>query len=124
MTKVLEISHLNKTFGKFQALSDVSFTVNQGQVFGFLGPNGAGKTTTIRSVLGLLKRDSGTIKLMGEDATGNVLDTHKHIAYVPGDVYLWPNLTGGETIDLLLRMGGHARTKRHRVVASGLGNAA
>ena len=93
MTKVLEISHLNKTFGKFQALSDVSFTVNQGQVFGFLGPNGAGKTTTIRSVLGLLKRDSGTIKLMGEDATGNVLDTHKHIAYVPGDVYLWPNLT-------------------------------
>ncbi len=90
MMKVLEISHLNKTFGKFQALSDVSFTVNQGQVSGFLGPNEVGKTTTIRSVLGLLKRDSGTMKLMGEDATGNVLDTHKHIAYVPGEVIYGP----------------------------------
>ncbi|GAK30502.1 ABC transporter ATP-binding protein [Weissella oryzae SG25] len=112
MTKVLELDRVNKYFGKFQALKDVTFSINQGEVFGFLGPNGAGKSTTLRTILGLLKEDSGSIKILGQDAQANVLESHQKIAYVPGDVFLWPNLTGGEIIDLLLRLGGHPRTDR------------
>ncbi|MBJ7689538.1 ATP-binding cassette domain-containing protein [Weissella confusa] len=102
----------SEPFGKFQALQNVSFEVREGEVFGFLGPNGAGKSTTIRTILGLLHKDGGEIKLLGEDATKNVVNVHKQLAYVPGDVFLWPNLTGGEIIDLLLKLGGHQRTDK------------
>ncbi|MBJ7617944.1 ABC transporter ATP-binding protein [Weissella confusa] len=110
--EVLVVKDLQKRFGKFQALKNVSFEVREGEVFGFLGPNGAGKSTTIRTILGLLHKDGGEIKLLGEDATKNVVNVHKQLAYVPGDVFLWPNLTGGEIIDLLLKMGGHQRTDK------------
>ena len=110
--EVLVVKNVTKKFGKFEALKNVSFAVNEGEVFGFLGPNGAGKSTTIRVILGLLKKDSGDIQLLGQDATRDVVKVHRQLAYVPGDVFLWPNLTGGEIIDLLLKMGGHPRTDR------------
>lgn len=110
--EVLVVKNVTKNFGKFEALKNVSFAVNEGEVFGFLGPNGAGKSTTIRVILGLLKKDSGDIQLLGQDATRDVVKVHRQLAYVPGDVFLWPNLTGGEIIDLLLKMGGHPRTDR------------
>lgn len=110
--EVLVVKNVTKKFGKFEALKNVSFAVNEGEVFGFLGPNGAGKSTTIRVILGLLKKDSGDIQLLGQDATRDVVKVHRQLAYVPGDVFLWPNLTGGEIIDLLLKMGGHPRTGR------------
>lgn len=112
MAKILEVINLNKKFGHFQALNNVSFSLNEGEVFGFLGPNGAGKSTTLRTILGLLRPDSGQIKILDRDANKKVVQTHRNLAYVPGDVYLWPNLTGGEIIELLLRMGGHTRTQR------------
>lgn len=112
MTKILEVNDLNKKFGRFQALTNVSFSLNEGEVFGFLGPNGAGKSTAIRIILGLLRPNSGEITILGKDATKKIVKTHQNLAYVPGDVYLWPNLTGGEIIELLLKMGGHPRTKR------------
>ena len=112
MSDVLQVSHVVKKFGQTTVLKDISFTIEAGEVFGFLGPNGAGKSTTIRTILGLLQPTSGQIKLLGQDITTHVVQTHQQLAYVPGDVFLWPNLTGGEIIDLLLRMGGHPRTKR------------
>ena len=112
MAKVLEVQQLNKYFGQFQALKNVSFDIEKGEVFGFLGPNGSGKSTTIRAILGLIKHDSGDIKLLGMDTEQHMMAAHQRIAYVPDDVYLWPNLTGGEVIDLLLRMSGHEHTAR------------
>ncbi|GAY71904.1 ABC transporter, ATP-binding protein [Lentilactobacillus kosonis] len=100
---VLHLDHLQKTFGKFKALKNVTFDVNQGEVFGFIGPNGAGKSTTIRTLLGILKRTAGEATIFGEDVWTDRVSIHKRIAYVPGDVYLWPNLTGGEIIDLFLK---------------------
>src|SRR6202035_5029690 len=87
-------------------------TVRDGEVHGFLGPNGAGKSTTIRVLLGVVKADSGTARLLGGDPWADAVDLHRQIAYVPGDVTLWPNLTGGETIDLLARMRGGIDEKR------------
>jgi len=109
---VLELKNVSKKFGKFEALKDVNFSIAPGEVFGFIGPNGAGKSTTIRAILGLLKLSQGEIKLFNEDAEKDVKHLHQRIAYVPGDVYLWPNLTGGEVIDLLLKMGGHQHTQK------------
>lgn len=103
---VLEIRNLTKKFGKQQALSDVSFNLKQGEVLGFIGPNGAGKSTTIRIILGMLKASSGSAVLFGKDSWNDAVEVHKRIAYVPGDVNLWPNLTGGEVIDLFLSMRG------------------
>lgn len=103
---VLEIKGLQKKFGRFYALQNVNLTLHKGEVLGFIGPNGAGKSTTIRSILGLIKATSGTIKIFGKDAWKESVKIHQHIAYVPGDVTLWPNLTGGQTIDLLLHMSG------------------
>jgi len=102
----LEISTLTKKFGKLTALSDVSLIVEKGEVFGYIGPNGAGKTTTIRVLLGILKATEGGAKVFGMDAWRDAVEIHKRIAYVPGDVNLWPNLTGGEIIDLFVSLRG------------------
>lgn len=110
--KVLEIKHLSKNFGKFQALKDITFELNAGEVLGFIGPNGAGKSTTIRTILGLLKASGGSAKAFGLDVWNDSVKIHHKLAYVPGDVYLWPNLTGGEVIDLLLKLGGQKHTAR------------
>ena len=102
----IEIRNLTKNFGAVRALDGLDLTVSEGEVHGFLGPNGAGKSTTIRILLGVVKADGGTARLLGGDPWTDAVDLHRQIAYVPGDVTLWPNLTGGETIDLLARMRG------------------
>ncbi|MDT0213447.1 ABC transporter ATP-binding protein [Rothia sp. ARF10] len=106
MENVIEIRNLRKTFGPTVALDGLDLTVGRGEVHGFLGPNGAGKSTTIRVLLGLLRRDSGEVRVLGGDPWAEAADLHRRIAYVPGDVSLWPNLTGGEVVDLLGRMRG------------------
>ncbi|MCV2393239.1 ABC transporter ATP-binding protein [Actinotalea sp. M2MS4P-6] len=106
MTPVIEITDLTKTFGSVTALDHLDLTVEAGEVHGFLGPNGAGKTTTLRILLGLLRADSGSATLLGGDPWRDVATLHRRLAYVPGDVALWPNLTGGEVIDLLGRLRG------------------
>jgi ABC-2 type transport system ATP-binding protein len=103
---VISASGLVKKFGRFRALDGLDLTVSPGEVHGFLGPNGAGKSTTIRSLLGLLGIDGGTAEVFGLDPWRDAVAIHRRLAYVPGDVALWPNLSGGETIDLLLRMRG------------------
>jgi ABC-2 type transport system ATP-binding protein len=102
----IEISGLVKTFGHVRALDGLDLTVETGEVHGFLGPNGAGKSTTIRVLLGLLRADSGEVRMLGGDPWRDAVELHRRIAYVPGDVNLWPNLTGGEAIDLLGRLRG------------------
>ena len=108
----IEIRNLTKNFGTVRALDGLDLTVRAGEVHGFLGPNGAGKSTTIRILLGLVKADSGSARLLGGDPWTGAVELHRHIAYVPGDVTLWPSLTGGETIDLLARMRGGIDEKR------------
>src|SRR4051812_22413036 len=103
---VIEIDKLVKTFGAFRALDGLDLRVEAGQVHGFLGPNGSGKSTTIRILLGLLRRDSGDVRVFGADPWRDAVRLHRRLAYVPGDVNLWPNLTGGESIDLLGRLRG------------------
>ncbi|MFJ7940329.1 ATP-binding cassette domain-containing protein [Peribacillus sp. NPDC096622] len=103
---VLKTTDLTKKFGKFNALNGVNIEVNKGEVFGFIGPNGAGKSTTIRVLLGILKATDGEAKIFGKDAWKDAVEIHKRIAYVPGDVNLWPNLTGGEVIDLFVELRG------------------
>ncbi len=97
---------LVKTFGATRALDGLDLTVTAGEVHGFLGPNGAGKTTTIRVLLGLLRADEGSVRLLGGDPWRDAVALHRRLAYVPGDVSLWPNLSGGEAIDLLARLRG------------------
>lgn len=109
---VIEASGLTKSFGRFQALKGVDLTVQRGEVHGFLGPNGAGKSTTIRVLLGLLRSDGGTVRLMGRDPWRDVVELHRRLAYVPGDVSLWPGMTGGEAIDLLGALRGGLDEKR------------
>lgn len=106
MTNPIEITDLVKTFGRVRALDGLTMTVGAGQVHGFLGPNGSGKSTTIRVLLGLLRADSGSVRLLGGDPWAEAPALHRRLAYVPGDVNLWPNLTGGEAIDLLCRARG------------------
>jgi ABC-2 type transport system ATP-binding protein len=108
----IEISGLVKTFGPTRALDGLDLTVAEGEVHGFLGPNGAGKSTTIRVLLGLYRADSGTARLLGGDPWHDVTALHRRLAYVPGDVTLWPNLSGGEVIDLLGRLRGGLDVKR------------
>ncbi|MDX6359032.1 MAG: polyether ionophore transport system ATP-binding protein [Nocardioidaceae bacterium] len=103
---VIDINGLVKTFGPTRALDGLDLSVAAGEVHGFLGPNGAGKSTTLRILLGLIHQDSGQARLFGEDPWARAADLHRRLAYVPGDVSLWPNLSGGEVIDLLLRMRG------------------
>ncbi|KST94578.1 ABC-type multidrug transport system ATPase component [Lactococcus lactis subsp. lactis] len=106
MDKLVEVKGLQKNFGQFQALKDVSFEVNAGEVLGYIGPNGAGKSTTIRILLGIIRTTQGKVQIFGKDVWQDSIEIHKKIAYVPGDVYLWPNLSGGETIDLFLKLQG------------------
>lgn len=106
MDKLVEVKGLQKNFGQFQALKDVSFEVNAGEVLGYIGPNGAGKSTTIRILLGIIRATQGKVQIFGKDVWQDSIEIHKKIAYVPGDVYLWPNLSGGETIDLFLKLQG------------------
>ena len=101
---VIEIERLVKKFGKFTALDGVDFELNEGEVHAYLGPNGAGKTTTIRVLLGILRATSGSVKMFGQDAWQDSVELHQRLAYVPGEVNLWDNLTGGEVIDLLLSL--------------------
>ena len=106
MTEAIRADALVKTFGRTRALDGLDLTVHTGEVHGFLGPNGAGKTTAIRVLLGLLRADSGTATLLGGDPWRDATALHRRLAYVPGDVTLWPNLSGGEVIDLLGRLRG------------------
>ena len=112
MTTAISASGLVKTFGRTRALDGLDLTVQEGEVLGFLGPNGAGKSTTIRVLLGLIRADAGRASLLGGDPWRDRVALHKRLAYVPGDVTLWPNLSGGEVIDLL---GGlHGGVDAHR----------
>ena len=111
MTAVIHIENLVKDYGKVRALDGLDLTVTAGEVHGLLGPNGAGKTTTIRILLGLLRPTSGKAEVFGKDPVSDAVDLHRRLAYVPGDVELWPNLTGGEAIDIFSRLRGHADRK-------------
>jgi len=105
-THAISVAGLVKTFGPTRALDGLDLAVEKGEVHGFLGPNGAGKSTTIRVLLGLLRADAGTARLLGHDPWEDAVSLHRRLAYVPGDVELWPGLTGGEAIDLLARLRG------------------
>ena len=108
----IAVSGLVKTFGPTRALDGLDLTVNTGEVHGFLGPNGAGKTTTLRILLGLLRANAGTARLLGGDPWKDAVALHRRLAYVPGEVNLWPNLSGGEVIDLLGRLRGGLDPRR------------
>ncbi|TCC32146.1 ABC transporter ATP-binding protein [Kribbella sindirgiensis] len=112
MPAALEISQLHKSFGQVKALDGLDLSVPTGQVAGFLGPNGAGKSTTIRILLGLLRADAGDVSVLGKQPWNDAVSLHRRLAYVPGDVSLWPNLTGGEAIDLLSRLRGRPDKNR------------
>jgi len=112
MTEAIQVDALVKTFGPTRALDGLDLAVRTGEVHGFLGPNGAGKSTTIRILLGLLRADAGTARLLGGDPWRDTAELHRRLAYVPGDVTLWPTLSGGEVIDLLGRLRGGLDTGR------------
>jgi len=114
----IAVSGLVKRFGRVTALDGLDLRVTRGEVHGFLGPNGAGKTTTLRVLLGLLRPDAGVARVLGGDPRRDAVDLHRRLAYVPGEVSLWPNLTGGEVIDLLGTLrGGIDRVRRAELVA-------
>ena len=108
----ISVAGLGKSFGAVRALDGLDLHVATGEVHGFLGPNGAGKSTTIRVLLGLLRRDAGEVRLLGGDPWRDAVALHRRLAYVPGDVTLWPSLSGGETIDLLGRLRGGLDPRR------------
>ncbi|MCG7523775.1 ABC transporter ATP-binding protein [Streptomyces sp. OfavH-34-F] len=117
MTKAISVAGLCKSFGRTQALDGLDLSVETGEVHGFLGPNGSGKSTTIRVLLGLLRPDSGAARLLGRDPWHDAVELHRRVAYVPGDVTLWRNLSGGEVIDLFGRLrGGLDETRRAELV--------
>lgn len=114
---VITIEGLTKSFGKFPALRGLDLRVARGEVHGVLGPNGAGKSTTIRVLLGLLRADAGTASVLGLDPWRDVVPLHRRLAYVPGDVSLWPNMSGGEAIDLLGSLrGGLNEARRDELI--------
>jgi ABC-2 type transport system ATP-binding protein len=114
MDNAISISGLHKSFGRTKALNGLDLQVATGEVHGFLGPNGAGKSTTVRVLLGLLHADSGDVRLLGGDPWKDATSLHRRLAYVPGDVNLWPNLSGGEVIDLLGRLRGGLDQRRRK----------
>jgi len=109
---ILAMSNVTKKFGNFTALDSVNLAVKRGEVVGFIGPNGAGKSTSIRTILGIYRATKGQVSVFGKDAWQNAVEIHKKIAYVPGDVNLWPNLSGGEVIDLFIKLQGSKNTKK------------
>ncbi|WP_151526866.1 ABC transporter ATP-binding protein [Serinicoccus kebangsaanensis] len=109
---LIEIDGLRKTFGRTTALDGLDLVVDRGEVHGFLGPNGAGKSTTIRILLGLMRADGGSARLFGGDPWADAVELHSRLAYVPGDVTLWPGLTGGQCIDILARAHGQIDESR------------
>ena len=114
---VLRTVDLTKKFGDFAALDSVNIEVGEGEVYGFIGPNGAGKSTTLRVLLGILKATDGRAEIFGKDAWKDAVEIHKRVAYVPGDVNLWPNLTGGEVIDLFVKLrGGNNKSRRDELI--------
>lgn len=111
---VIRVERLTKNYGKFNALKGVDLSVEAGEIYGFIGPNGAGKSTAIRILLGILRPSGGSAQIFGKDAWRDAVEIHKRVAYVPGDVNLWPNLTGGEVVDLFCRLrksNGNSRKK-------------
>jgi len=117
MTATISVRGLVKTFGRTRALDGLDLEVRTGEVHGFLGPNGSGKTTTIRVLLGLLRADAGSAELLGGDPWHDAVALHRRLAYVPGDVTLWPGITGGEVIDLMARLrGGLDRRRRDELL--------
>ncbi|MES2170338.1 MAG: ABC transporter ATP-binding protein [Actinomycetota bacterium] len=117
MTIIVEASGLSKSFGRVHALNGLDLSVTGGEVHGFLGPNGAGKSTTIRILLGLMKASGGAAAVFGLDPWTRSVDIHRRVAYVPGDVSLWPTLSGGEIIDLLTSLrGGADKTLRSSLI--------
>ncbi|MGQ4358706.1 ABC transporter ATP-binding protein [Streptomyces sp. SAS_272] len=118
MTKAITVSGLHKSFGRTHALDGLDLEVEAGEVHGFLGPNGAGKSTAVRVLLGLLRADSGAAQILGRDPWKDAVEAHRRIAYVPGDVTLWRNLSGGEVIDLYgrLRGGGLDAARRAELI--------
>ncbi|WP_022873464.1 ABC transporter ATP-binding protein [Nesterenkonia alba] len=118
-TPVIYAEDLVKEFGPVRALDNLNLNIAPGEVHGFLGPNGAGKSTTMRVLLGLLRPDSGTVTLFGGDPWRDAVQLHRRLAYVPGDVELWPNLTGGEVIDMFLRLRGkYNKSRRDQLIES------
>ncbi|HMT50057.1 MAG TPA: ABC transporter ATP-binding protein, partial [Dietzia sp.] len=111
---VIDVEGLTKSFGRFRALNGIDLRVEAGHVHGFLGPNGSGKSTTIRVLLGLLRADGGTARVLGGDPWRDIVDLHRRLAYVPGDVSLWPGMSGGEAIDLLGSLRGGLDEQRRR----------
>lgn len=117
MTKAISVAGLHKSFGRTHALDGLDLTVETGEVHGFLGPNGAGKSTALRVLLGLLRADSGGARVLGRDPWADAVELHRRIAYVPGDVTLWRNLSGGEVIDLYGRLrGGLDKARRAELI--------
>ena len=113
----IEICDLTKRFGKTAALNGLNLSVPQGSIYGFIGPNGAGKSTTIRILLGLLKKNNGQVKLLGGDPWRDAVELHRCLAYVPSDVQLWDNMTGGEVIDFLGRLrGSYSKERRTQFI--------
>ncbi|MTI58593.1 MAG: ABC transporter ATP-binding protein [Firmicutes bacterium] len=113
---IIRIENLNKSFGKTHALREINLEVEQGEVHGFIGPNGAGKSTTIRILLGILRKDSGEVSMLGGDSWEDAVALHRRLVYVPGDVTLWPDLSGGEVIDLLGRLHGGIDQNRRKAL--------
>jgi len=109
---ILEMNNVTKKFGHFTALDGVNLEVKRGEVVGFIGPNGAGKSTSIRTILGIYQATEGQVSVFGKDAWKDSVEIHKKISYVPGDVNLWPNLSGGEVIDLFIKLQGSKNTKK------------
>jgi ABC-2 type transport system ATP-binding protein len=118
MAAAISVSELVKSYGRVQALDGLDLAVEEGEVHGFLGPNGAGKSTTVRVLTGLLRPDAGTATVLGAHPRDDAVALHRRVAYVPGDVNLWPTLTGGEVLGLLARVrGGGDRRRREELVA-------
>jgi ABC-2 type transport system ATP-binding protein len=114
---MLQATNIHKNFGKVTALDGVDLTLNEGEILGFIGPNGAGKTTMMRIIMGVLQADQGETKVFGLDSWQNAVEIHQKVAYVPGDVNLWPNLTGGEVIDLFLRLkDAHQKNQKQQLI--------
>lgn len=113
-SNVIKVKRLEKKFGAVKALDGLDLTVTKGEVHGFLGPNGSGKSTTIRVLLGELRKSGGDVRLFGEDPWSRAVKLHERLSYVPGDVGLWPNLTGGEVIDLFCSLRGGIDKKRRK----------